>query len=84
MELSSKLSSVTGTQRSAIQRTSYAQLAAPLKIPFLQKNILHSPNEQKDTSLTTKFNFICPMSVFYFLIHLSGTAFNTFGFFFLS
>lgn len=42
-ELSPKLPPVTSTQRSAIQRTSYAQLTTPLKFSFLLKTILSLP-----------------------------------------
>lgn len=80
-EMSPKLPPVTRTEISY----SYKFLNTTLhffEVSFSPENYPSLPLRNRITSVTTKFKFMCPTSIFYFLIHLSGTAFNAFGFFF--
>lgn len=80
-ELSPKLPSVTRTEISYSDKFLSTTLHS-FEASFPPENYPSLPLRNRITSVTTKFKFICPTSIFYFLIHLSGTAFNAFGFFF--
>lgn len=75
-ELSPRLSPVTDTSYSEnfLCTASHYSEVSSRKLSF-------TPLRSRVTSVTSKFKFICPTSIFYFLIHLSGTAFNAFGVF---
>lgn len=80
-KLSPKLPPVTSTQISYSDKFLSTSLHS-FEVSFSPENYPSLPLRNRLTSVTTKFKFICPTSIFYFLIHLSGTAFNAFGFFF--
>lgn len=80
-KLSPKLPPVTSTQISYSDKFLSTNLHS-FEVSFSPENYPSLPLRNRITSVTTKFKFICTTSIFYFLIHLSGTAFNAFGFFF--
>lgn len=82
-ELSPKLPPVTRTEISYSDKFLSTTLHS-FEVSFSLENYPSLPLRNRITSVTTKFKFICPTSIFYFLIHLSGTALTHLDFFFLS